>query len=173
MGLDITAYSKLELIEASATSQDDELYKKGDVFLYDNGSFPNAMFPLVPGIYKLNGTSFGFRAGSYSGYNQFRDLLAECIGTSPQEVWDNPTKHETAPFYRLINFSDCEGTIGSVHAAILDMQFRESKKQFVKFLKVKNKQAIIHDYVEYYTACYNNWAKAFKLAQNGGAVTFH
>lgn len=57
-----------------------------------------------------------FRAGSYSGYNAWRETLAELAGIKNLEAWWKEQgsalnrKGET-PFHELINFSDCEGKL--------------------------------------------------------------
>ena len=49
----------------------------------------------------------GFRAGSYSGYNEWRAILCRMAhGVDPAELWDNPEKYKGKPFFELINFSD-------------------------------------------------------------------
>lgn len=57
-----------------------------------------------------------FRVGSYSGYNWWREILARLVGIKNlNDFWikaggiDNRNGPE--PFFELLNFSDCEGTL--------------------------------------------------------------
>jgi hypothetical protein len=156
MGLDITAYRGLRRVEC-----DDTEYGCDHLQPYDNPDFPGRMAGLEEGHYEA-ADSFGFRAGSYSGYNQWREGLATLAGLpSPREVWENPDAYAGKPFVELVNFSDCEGTIGPVVSAKLARDFAEWDDRA---------KAQMDDY-EY--GRYAGWRRAFKLAANNGAVDFH
>jgi len=103
-----------------------------------------------------------FRAGSYSGYNQWRAQLCMLIhDIQPSVMWDNPEVYVNKSFYHLINFSDCEGTITGKEAIKLASDFKEH-------------QAVVDEIDdEYFKAKYGSWRKSFELASNGGAVEFH
>jgi len=65
-----------------------------------------------------------FCAGSYGGYNGWRERLFSLVNDGNiQEYWDKSNDliekyleinllNESEPFFELINFSDCEGVIG-------------------------------------------------------------
>lgn len=54
-----------------------------------------------------------FRAGSYSGYNYAREKICKAVlGVEPKEVWDNSEQFVGRPLVKLIDFTDCEGTVG-------------------------------------------------------------
>lgn len=107
-----------------------------------------------------------FRAGSYSGYNAWREWLAKTIhGVTPQTIWDNPDQYIGKPFYELIEFSDCEGTIGPKISAKLAEDFRNY------FADIDSLDET--DDVDCYKTKYRDWQKAFELAANTGAVCFH
>jgi hypothetical protein len=99
-----------------------------------------------------------FRAGSYSGYNAWRNELSEFAqGRPAEEVWADPQ----GPFAELIIFSDCLGCIGPKTSAKLLQDFREfaaraRKEQGLFFFKL-----------------YELWLCAFELASDGGMVVFH
>jgi len=71
---------------------------------------------LLGGCYETTGdtVTFGFRAGSYGGYGNWRSRLREKY---------NPDLKETEPFFELIWFADNEGTIGSLAAQNLLADF--------------------------------------------------
>ena len=119
--------------------------------------WPGRTAGLAPGIYSHAG-SYGFRAGSYSGYNEWRDRLAYLAGYySAESVWkDKPT----GPFVELIDFSDCEGYIGPTVAAKLSQDFAAFADK-------------IRDLPDWFRELYGHWRHAFDLAADGGCVVFH
>ena len=112
MGLDITAYEKVELVHAGTYNEayvdDDDL-----VYLY-NHDFPERSDGFVEGYYRFGaGDTCRFRAGSYSGYSRYRDRLAALVGTTAEAMWKLPVNAESPPaFFEQINFADNEGFLG-------------------------------------------------------------
>lgn len=170
MGLDITAYSELEEVDqANAFDEDGDLIDEKYVAFYTNSDFPGHECQIKDGIAYKSKDSMGFRAGSYSGYSAWREKLAEIAGYKNTEdpehkyrghsltVWRNPVK---GPFVELINFSDCEGVIGSEISKKLHNDFLEFKEVAMSF----DNEAFKKLYIE--------WENAFKLASNNGAVSF-
>lgn len=167
MGLDITAYGKLT--PAPDAELDDQGYPMdGETIWRASGvSETNNQWPgRAEGLsdratYKI-GESFGFRAGSYGGYNNFRAALAQLAGMpQPKLIWDSPTPVH-GPFVELINFSDCEGVIGPVVATKLASDFAEHEAAIL----AKAPDA-------YFRQRYRDWRKAFEMASDNGAVEFH
>lgn len=165
MGLDITAYRKLTAVRPRPAG-DETGYDEGLIWLPPQHA---AQFKgREAGIrldhwYRDAGPDnvFGFRAGSYSGYNRWREWLAALAGHgSPETVWRTP--NAPGPFVELINFSDCEGTIGPVVAAKLAKDFAEWGE------RAKANDAEGYNYIQY---C--EWRKAFEMAADHGAVAFH
>ena len=112
---------------------------------------------------------FSFRAGSYSGYNQFRELLCESIlYVKPEKVWENCESYIGKPFYELINFSDCEGTMGPIVSKKLHEDFIKHRDKFETYLKN------IEDgvFVNYYMNVNNSFTKAFEMTSEGGVLIF-
>lgn len=105
------------------------------------------------------GEEFDFRAGSYSGYNAWREELASLAGYTPEEAWSG--KIEAAPFLELVNFSDCEG----------ERDQHISKKLAADFAAFQEKADSHYD--EYFRAKYADWRRAFELASENGRVEFH
>ena len=116
---------------------------------------------LKEGVYRVS-NSMGFRAGSYSGYNRWREELCQfALKVEPSEVWNNLEKYEGAPFVELINFSDCEGVIGPVVSTKLAADF---KLRWTDFSAEAD---------EWNASKYNDWMSAFELASDNGFVDFH
>lgn len=93
------------------------------------------------------GNAYEFRAGSYSVYNEWRDMLNDFKGTEA--------------FQELINFADNEGVIGLI----------VSKKLYKDFQKYEAEAESAFDDSYFYTL-YVDWKKAFELASQNGAVQF-
>jgi hypothetical protein len=164
MGLDITAYQKVELVEAmpfavlKARGFQHRFYDSFDhVYLCNELHFADRSDDLAEGFYlHTAGKSLGFRAGSYGGYNQWRAALADMVGTPCVDVWKDP---KPGPFVELINFSDCDGFIGPKTAAKLARDFEEHA----------SKAGTAGNFAE----SYGEWSRAFALAAIGGVVKFH
>jgi hypothetical protein len=152
MGLDISAYSKVQKLEG--VSVDD-----ADCSLYHNPDFPGRADDVPSGPI-THGKSMGFRAGSYGGYNAWRDDLARLAGfASAGAVWRE--KPASGPFLELIYFSDCEGTIGTA----------VSKKLAADFAAHQGKADASG--AQRFREVYADFRKAFELAYDDGAVAFH
>lgn len=177
MGLDITAYRKLE--EVRPVAGDEDGYDEGLASFYESKDFPGRFEGLKEGVFYRAAEEHGFRAGSYSGYSAWRDWLAKlagypAAGAEPSDdsfrdiyrkhhphaadVW----KRDSGPFYELINFTDCDGTLGPVVAAKLAKDFAEYDE--------RAKAAADPDW---YYDLYCEWRKAMEMAADGGAVDFH
>lgn len=174
MGLDISAYSDLELLDAVYNQEHEpidpvtRLPIPGKVCeLFANPSFPARFDELVEGVYRYK-DYLGFRAGSYGSYGQWRETLAQISGwpaldeaESPFRCSESAWEASAGPFWELINFSDCEGVIGpKTSAKLLD--------DFKKF----RTQAEQHG-DEWFLRLYDAWQSAFALAALNGAVDFH
>ena len=176
MGLDITAYAKAELKAADLQKEAawelvDNLYGQGirTISIWDTMAFSERAAPLVVpdngvNVYVVSGETFEFRAGSHRGHGHFRRWLCTLAGiAAPEEQWAHPDKYAPLPFHELVNFSDCEGVIGSVACAELAKDFAAYQKQA---------DAYNGGDAEYWQRVYSDWRKAFELAQHGGVVVF-
>jgi len=175
MGLDIVAYERLELKaqdldEEKAYDLVEELYDAGThtvVLLYgadySERSAPLAS-PSVDGqatVYACLGAQLNFRAGFYGGHGAFRDWLCRLASIpEPRTQWAAPEKYAGLPFFELVNFSDCEGVIGSLACA-------ELAKDFATYQEQAN---AAND--EWLTPLYFKWRQAFELAAKDGCVRF-
>lgn len=181
MGLDITAYSKVTLLDVSfdqekytATDNKTQQEVDFDVVPFVNPDFPKQAEGIVDrGVYKAE-KNYSFRAGSYSGYSIWREELSKLAGyeKSIADRWGTPvarhthgawlSKESDSPFLELICFSDCEGVIGS----------EVSKKLLKDFSDFKHIVDEMSD-DSYFKRVYNNFHEAFRLASNDGMVEFH
>lgn len=179
MGLDITAHSRITRIEGPFDADGEPVDAvTGEPVDYAFRAYVNPDFNGREGDIKNDGiyvaeASRGFCAGSYGGYNAWRNELAK-LGGYPEKSVDRyktgnvQFRHdegawaaESGPFWELINFSDCEGVIGSEVAAKLANDFAEYQEKA---------EATQNDF---FIARYNDWRKAFEMAADNGAVDFH
>lgn len=126
--------------------------------------------------------SGSFRAGSYGGYNEWRNKLAQMAGYgSASNVWQDfnvnirylklkkieGKKVNIKPFYELINFSDCEGLIGPEICKKLYQDFLD----FDEKAKLFNNETYI-PFGNFFYAKYQEWKEAFRVASDNGLVLF-
>lgn len=162
MGLDIHAYSNLTPVTGYELNEDGELINiETGQYAYEEETENVTSFYVNSNYNDLNrqdaivaDTAYAydehmhFRAGSYFGYNDWRDSLHEMV----KDIEDNP-------FSELIYFSDCEGVLGPKICA----------KLYQDFLKYDSKAKELD---EYFYDRYKCWTEAMKLASNNGAVKF-
>lgn len=170
MGLDITAYKNLKLTDIPA---DEDLETDGNYTMLYPEQSPDVVGDLTSDYFYEYEDSMGFNAGSYSGYNNWRNDLARLAGY-PLEQYKGyfdivSESHCVAcwngakgPFSELINFSDCDGIIGTEVA-------KKLAKDFADFQEKANTFEAYNFWLEKY----NYWRKAFEMASENGAVVFH
>lgn len=165
MGLDITAYSHLTAVglhvAAGEWCEDDNHVT---AMAYD--CFPQSYRGLpalgqwrefvLGGCYALTDETetHRFRAGSYGGYNAWRDDLQRQF---------NPDRQPDAPFYELVWFADNEGCIGPEAAADLLKDFEQHTDAYDPG----------DDHSGYARQKYADWTRAFRLAADSGLVDLH
>lgn len=166
MGLDITAYRHLEPAPEAELDADgllvewDGYFQPGHGLLWSEGQWPGRCPELQVGAVYKYAKTFDFRAGSYSGYNEFRSTLAKVAGyADADDYWKRAP--EDAPFYPLINFADNEGTIGAATAARLARDFA----------KCQEAASLVDS--DFFQELYRTWRKALQMAADGGALDFH
>lgn len=150
MGLDITAYGQIKIIEDSEPE-----------YYFSNLGFPQSNMKDIEKkeIQISFDESLDFGVGSYGGYNHFRNKLCEISNGITQDIlWSS--KDETLKFYWLINFSDCEGYIGTSYCKILHKEFIKYENDIIKKLDDKHREL------------YFNFKEAFGIASNSGLVDF-
>ena len=166
MGLDITAVSEAKLC-GQPLGEHDGHWKEGHVYAWVNEAFPDRNGAFKNGCYVVK-DQFGFRAGSYSGYNYFREILSEAVlGVSPEVVWKEPAKYQDSAFYELINFADNEGILGTEVCCKLAGDFAANRLTFVEYVEVNVADS------DYFITKYEEWTKAVDLACCNGFIQFH
>lgn len=169
MGLDVTAYSKLVFVTSDETAglallEGDEWDKY--VHIYAADGFEERLDGKKEGYYRSEGEAFGFRAGGYISYSNWREWLANQIGAScwarNDGMWAEihkptlPPIRPIHPFWELLWFSDCEGAIGPETCKKLAKDFAEWESK-----------------IPFNDPRFQDFKKAFELASNGGFVDFH
>ncbi len=178
MGLDITAYRKIEMLNDVVFDKDGDPIDPTtrepvdfDTRACLNDDYPERAKDIQDGAYYSAEESMCFRAGSYGGYNGWRNELASLAGYPIGQYQQYGKMHDShcvacwngaeGPFSELINFSDCEGTIGAIVSAKLAADFACFQEK-----------ADAHE-SERFRASYADWRKAFEMAADGGMVSFH
>lgn len=132
----------------------DNVWKPTASMEWSEKHFPGRADGIEPdAVYSIE-SSFHFRAGSYSLYNQWRDILDENISDGNS-------------FRELINFADNEGVIGPIVSKKLYKDFEDN---YEKALKVS--EQLDDDFGSYWIEKYKLWTEAFKSASDNGAVIF-
>jgi|ERR1043165_53304 hypothetical protein len=162
MGLDIIYCSKLT--PAVGNEAFDSTGELGEEWrqIYVNPDFPGRAAGLKhQHAYKADTEEY-FRAGSYSGYNAWRECLAVLAGYPDGDRGHASSAWQMTggPFWELINFSDCEGTIGPAMSSKLAQDFAEFQDK-----------ADQHE-DEWFKKLYGKWRVAFETAADGGCVIF-
>lgn len=171
MGLDITAFRKLKpapdaKIDGDGYPEDSDAHYniRRELAEFTEKEFPGRTRGLVVGVCTF-GEYHAFPAGSYGGYNEWRDHLAQMAhGITAKDIWDLPPRPDFA-FRELIDFSDCEGIIGPEVAAKLAKDFADNAAKAAAYT------AKLGD--GWFYGRYVDWQKAFEMAADGGAVVFH
>lgn len=158
MGLDISAYRKLEVVENPVFDEDGSLenwdseFQPGDSMRWSEEHFPGRGEGIDPDkVYKFV-EEYSFRAGGYGGYNWWRSKLEAFKGNEA--------------FQELINFADNEGVIGPVVSKKLAKDFVKYESEAIAYSETLENNA------EYWLENYYRWKKAFEFASENGAVNF-
>lgn len=169
MGLDITAHRQVQKVDKSTIALDEDGYPED----YDNYSifyvvehYADRAPEIESDAVYTSTETYGFRAGSYSGYNTWRNELAkmagypEIKGRYDEGAWEE----ESGPFLDLINYSDCEGVIGT----------GVCKNLLADFLAF-DAQAQTHNSPngEYFYEVYKEFTQGLTLAADNGLLHFH
>jgi len=185
MGLDITAYRKVTVLEGAVFDHHGEPMMADGTGLWDakfpwftvyaNDHFPGREHPLIDGKIMRADDGMSFRAGSYCWYGDWRDNLARLAGWPQAKLSDEHGNRflfqlsaclaSGGPLWEWLCFSDCEGIIGSIAA----------KKIYAEMLEIKITLDDFDDKCQYssFMDKWDDWLKAFEMAADGGAVEFH
>lgn len=173
MGLDIVVYTNVKFVDQNPYNEYTYIYKDedGNITEYDDDhifevtlcdEYPKQSEGLTQFMVDDCDCLLSFNAGSYGGYNTWRNDLAELAGyyesglNFDEAAWEK----DEGPFNELIKFTDCDGIINS----------KVSNKLYQDFLEFD----VIAKYRdESFYKLYNYFKEAFLLASvNNGVVIF-
>lgn len=162
MGLDIVSWRNL--VEAPEPAEWDGAH----IHVTASPHFPGRTDGLADGWY-TGERGVEFKAGSYSGYGEWREWLARLAGyaLAPHPQTGAASRAAGAwaasggPFWELIEFYDNEGEIGPIVSAKLARDFAE--------FDARAKAASLDGW-QYERFCL--WRRAFEWAAEGGCVEF-
>jgi hypothetical protein len=123
---------------------------------------------MEPGLYEYTAASeqYAFRVGAYSYYSLWREFLSQlALGVEPSAVWEESERFAGRPFVELIDFTDCDGRIGTRLAAKLAADFRAHAAKAEEFA------ATLEDDGDFINN-YRDFTRAFELAAQQGALAF-
>jgi hypothetical protein len=176
MGLDVTAFQEMKLINACRNEDgeiiDPETGKEVEsaVEIWDNTDFPGRAAPLHSKCVYSYEEAMAVPGQGYGGFSNWRETLAKISGwpLTEYESWGAIKKWHSAgawaategPFWELINFSDCEGFIGTDACKKLCADFAQYK------------EAASKEDGNFYTR-YLQWHEAVIFASANGALQFH
>jgi hypothetical protein len=171
MGLDILAISKLRLMTPEVKAALDRLPELSTddepvLTVTDRTKKEDCCrcLDMTNGDYYKTAESeeYDFSAGSYSSYSDFRKEISETfLNSTPARVWSSPQSYQGQPFYELVDFSDCEGVIGTEVCAKLHKDFVEGREKFKS--EVDSSWSM---------GRYDNWTKALEIAKDDGIIVF-
>lgn len=183
MGLDMSCYSNVKPATDGHDIPDGESWCEADdhVKVYAYSGFTHALTGVaaettvtntdlgggmleVKGCYDTSESEYhGFRAGSYGGYNAFREELANMVGRSAGHYWGGDGNPDW-PFYELVNFADNEGTLDWVCAKALLDDFLQYRDEFARRNPPEK---------NWWLETYDDWITGLRLAADHGLVVFH
>jgi hypothetical protein len=180
MGLDIRAFERLipvaDHLMACRNGLPEEWCENEDhLVAYAYPEFPLSFGSVLETgrCYTAEGGTMGFHAGSYGGYNRWRDGLARfALGVPAVAVFGHPERYAEAPFVLLINFADNEGMIGPDASKLLAADFAEHRDRYAEHVTSQCPPSEGQDQREHSLQRYADWEQAFELASHGGAVVF-
>lgn len=177
MGVDITAFKQLKKLDCVFDADGypidpvtKELLEGDWQQFYLNPYFPGRADEIEnKAVYAYTDAEHVF-GRAYSAYNRLRDDLAKLAGYPLGQYEDHGNKRdsycvacwhgEQGPFAEIINFSDCEGTIGTAISAKLAKDFADFQDK-----------ADAHE-EEQFRKFYAAMRTAFEMASDDGAVRY-
>lgn len=163
MGLDITAYPQLKDTGRPFDSDVDE----GNAYIFGNHpDFATRCMEFTPqNAFKYEGELHAY-IGAYSYYGAWREKLAELAGYPPVVGRPRPYSEGAwaateGPFWELIDFTDCDGVLGTAVC----------QKLAKDFAAYEESARLLEDEDFLYT--YRQFKAAVEFASDGGAVVFH
>ena len=146
MGLVIRAFAGLKFSNSSDPNAPPPGYP---IWIPVNPDFPGREAPLREGWYSVEKDEVVW-LGSYTAYSAFREAIA--LPHKPEEYWNLP-EAIAWPFHDLINFTDCDGTIGP--SALRNMRGHRRDR-------IPLPAWCVNDWIKILSAI--NWAEALRFS---------
>jgi len=157
MILNITAYSHIRRVRDLRPEEDWRQVRDGLVFPV-HPAFPRHALEIEPMTVYVGEERFTFDVGCYSRYNHWLEQLARLTGIPHLDPsWILP---KSAPFAQLLQFTDCDATIG---AAVC----RELAADFAEYSRRAAGQS-----ERYFREQYALWRHAFEAGAENGCIVF-
>lgn len=166
MGLDVAFFRQIRQVvpEPPPPRRHDQhvLFTASELGATEEG-WPGFTDGIKPGVYAFS--QFGdFSAGSYTGYDEWRQRLARfACGKSLERVWGENPK---GAFAELLCFADDSGVIGARVAGKLAKDFAEHDERAAAYAAAKA-------WGDDWLALYRDFKNAFLVASDGGAIYFY
>ena len=164
MGLDVTWYRRLRPVPECVDIRDGVGWCDEHVSFFDNPDFPGRAEGVETEMcYDVGTDDCGeVFCSSYSAYSRWRTALSRmALGVDSERVWEEWPNYAGKPFAELINFSDCEGTIGPVVATRLAADFAAFDERARETMS------------DNHYRIYRSFADGCAAASDGGALRFH
>lgn len=162
MGLDIRAYSQLKDTGRPFDWDTDE----GEAYIpYNHPDFATRCVEFTPGnAFECEGDLHAC-VGAYSYYGAWREQLAKLAGYSPLVEGLRPYSEGAwaateGPFWELIDFTDCDGVLGTAVCQKLAKDFAAYEESARRL----GDEDFLYTYLQF--------KAAVELASDGGAVVF-
>ena len=175
MGLDVSAYSQMKKIDCLFNADGEPVDPVTRETIYDYVEtdhaphHPGRVNEFEDGACYAYGDSDELSAGGYGRYNDWRNDLAKLAGYPLGQYKEDGTMRDSycvacwngapGPFSELINFSDCEGVIGT----------KVSRKLAADFAAF---QSAADNVGGCFAGKYAEWRRLFELASDAGCVRF-
>lgn len=199
MGLNVEAYSKIELDDNQASevvTDASEVEPRADVDdsvvqLDIRPAFAERAPEVVSGGWYRYADTFSFNVGGYSWFGLFRDALSRFIGAPSHPAFlENITRHKAEePFFELLYFSDCDSTIGAGVCGKLARDFAEHEFSFRRRIDALARLTLegmrddrggyglatdtsVSEIARDFVELYANFKRAFQIGADSGAVKF-
>ncbi len=163
MGLDVAYYCGISPDFDAKADEDGEYGPDLVVFaVHGCAKWSKIEEGVVAGVPFRYSERYEFRVGSYSGYDDWRNQLAEMSGWALEE---DPGEDEvvSGPFAELIRYSGSDGTIGTKACAKLH-------QDFVDWYDRAEAYGESEDPPGYFMLHYDLWLEAFGATAENGVV---
>ena len=162
MGLDITAYSQLK---DTGRPIDWDVDEEKAYIPHNHPDFATRCVEFTPRNAFEYEDALHACIGAYSYYGAWREKLAKLAGYQP-DMWRSRPYSEGAwaategPFWELIDFTDCDGVLGTAVCQKLAKDFAA----YEEHARCLGDEGFLYTYLEF--------KAAVELASDGGAVVF-